>query len=526
MASHRLIGATAVAVALSGLAAEASSASPAPIGALLLDWLVGAAFAAAAFSLAAHDRVTALLCLAVSILWYLGTATLGISALSWAGPAVALLYRAPLLHLLSRSVCSRTGTPLGILAYLSAAAPAALAVPGTIGVAGLLAVTHLWNRGNAAARQRGAARWSAVGALCLAGAWTLPAIAPLPPSGVPLVLDATMIAVALLAGRVFGPAERLDTITELLIDLGPYSRRSGPVSSALGTALAQADPLVLYQTTHDPSATIWVDEFGRAHSPPSPSALVTTAPDGTTVALELDDPEAVEAGLAEAAAKAAGLALHGTRLAAELRHKAASSRQARDRLLAVGDMERKQLEHRLQDGPVHRLLEVREGLRRVHSAGAARLAAELETTIAELRALAEGLYPALLVQQPLTTALVALAGRTGNRASVTVEGDPDQLDPLIRAFVYFTSAECLANISHHAPEASVVIWVDAAEQALELVIEDDGPGGADPRSGRGLTGLVDRAAALGGELRVDSPAGGPTRIRARIPLDRGGLEAG
>ena len=53
---------------------------------------------------------------------------------------------------------------------------------------------------------------------------------------------------------------------------------------------------------------------------------------------------------------------------------------------------------------------------------------------------------------------------------------------------------------------------------LVVVVEDDGKGGADPFGGSGLLGLGDRVAALDGELYVDSPPGGGTRIRAELPL--------
>ena len=53
---------------------------------------------------------------------------------------------------------------------------------------------------------------------------------------------------------------------------------------------------------------------------------------------------------------------------------------------------------------------------------------------------------------------------------------------------------------------------------MRIEIEDDGRGGADPARGTGLRGLADRIEALGGTLRVDSPAGGGTRLAAEIEL--------
>jgi signal transduction histidine kinase len=52
---------------------------------------------------------------------------------------------------------------------------------------------------------------------------------------------------------------------------------------------------------------------------------------------------------------------------------------------------------------------------------------------------------------------------------------------------------------------------------LTVEIADDGVGGADAAQGSGLRGLEDRLAALDGTLRVESPAGRGTRLRARIP---------
>jgi signal transduction histidine kinase len=48
-------------------------------------------------------------------------------------------------------------------------------------------------------------------------------------------------------------------------------------------------------------------------------------------------------------------------------------------------------------------------------------------------------------------------------------------------------------------------------------VVDDGIGGADTELGTGLRGLADRVEALGGRLRVWSPRGGGTRLRAEIP---------
>jgi signal transduction histidine kinase len=55
---------------------------------------------------------------------------------------------------------------------------------------------------------------------------------------------------------------------------------------------------------------------------------------------------------------------------------------------------------------------------------------------------------------------------------------------------------------------------------MTIEVDDDGVGGADPRSGSGLSGLRDRLAALDGTLAIDSPSGGGTRLSARIPTNQ------
>ena len=53
---------------------------------------------------------------------------------------------------------------------------------------------------------------------------------------------------------------------------------------------------------------------------------------------------------------------------------------------------------------------------------------------------------------------------------------------------------------------------------LVVRVADDGAGGADSDRGSGLRGLADRVEALGGALRIDSPPGAGTRLRAELPI--------
>jgi signal transduction histidine kinase len=58
-----------------------------------------------------------------------------------------------------------------------------------------------------------------------------------------------------------------------------------------------------------------------------------------------------------------------------------------------------------------------------------------------------------------------------------------------------------------------------ADGALVTEVVDDGRGGADAANGTGLRGLADRVEALGGRVRIVSPPGAGTRIRAELPIE-------
>jgi signal transduction histidine kinase len=141
---------------------------------------------------------------------------------------------------------------------------------------------------------------------------------------------------------------------------------------------------------------------------------------------------------------------------------------------------------------------------------------EASAAIAELRDLARGIAPPVLADRGLPAAVEALAARAPikSTADARLTRRPP---PVVETAAYFVVAESLTNAAKHAGEdarATVTIRDDA--NALLVLVADDGDGGADP-AGSGLTGLRHRVEALDGTLDVTSPAGGGTRIRARLP---------
>jgi signal transduction histidine kinase len=86
----------------------------------------------------------------------------------------------------------------------------------------------------------------------------------------------------------------------------------------------------------------------------------------------------------------------------------------------------------------------------------------------------------------------------------------------VESAAYFIVAEALANVAKHSSARAVIVEIFQRAGYMVVIVSDDGQGGADPH-GAGLRGLADRAHSLGGTITVDSPAGGPTRIEARLP---------
>src|SRR5207244_3762562 len=94
---------------------------------------------------------------------------------------------------------------------------------------------------------------------------------------------------------------------------------------------------------------------------------------------------------------------------------------------------------------------------------------------------------------------------------------PGRLPPAIETAAYFVVAEALANVAKHSGASHGEVRVVRAEDRLVIDVTDDGVGGAAAHPGSGLSGLQSRIRALDGELRVASPAGGPTTLHAELP---------
>jgi signal transduction histidine kinase len=279
-----------------------------------------------------------------------------------------------------------------------------------------------------------------------------------------------------------------------------------------------------------PERREYVDAAGEPFAIPSDGARRAVTPierDGAPLAILVHDPTLRdEPELLEAVAAAARLALENARLQAELNAQLVKVKESRARIVTAADEERRRIERDIHDGAQQRLvalaLELRSTQRRMGTQvdpEVERLlvsaSEELQTAVEELRELAHGIHPGILVQGGLATALETLASRSP--LPVTVEATEDRLSPEVEGAAYFVASEALANVIKHAQASRAAIRTRRSDGTLLVEVEDDGVGGAAPQNGSGLRGLADRVEALGGRLTVESAPGAGTRVVGEIP---------
>ena len=301
----------------------------------------------------------------------------------------------------------------------------------------------------------------------------------------------------------------------------------GPVRELLAERLGDRSLNIAYWL---PDRRIFVDERGHpVDLPASDSGRTWTAVEreGNRVAAIVHDAELdATPELVQAAASAAALALDNERLKADLRARLEELRHSRRRIVEAADDARRRIERDLHDGAQQQLVSLALDLRLLrarlkHEPELAEtveeLADKLATALAELRELARGIHPAVLSDHGLGPAIHVLI----ERSPISVECDlafEERLPAPVEAAAYFVAAEGLTNVIKYANAEEAKVIVRLRGDAVEVVVSDDGIGGARIDAGSGLRGLSDRLAALEGELEVDSPLGEGTRLTARIPL--------
>jgi len=209
-----------------------------------------------------------------------------------------------------------------------------------------------------------------------------------------------------------------------------------------------------------------------------------------------------------------------------LRERVEEVTTSRDETVDHSTAELRRLERDLHDGPQAQLaslgmsIGLAEQLMRTDPEQAARLLAEAKavtvTALDDLRSVVRGIHPPALADRGLVGGVEALAMQLA--VPVTVAADlPGRPPAPVEAAAYFAVAECLANAVKHANANRITVALSHDGRALQLVVRDDGRGGATITPGSGLEGVSRRLRAFDGSMDLDSPHGGPTTERLEIP---------
>ncbi|MGY1839031.1 MULTISPECIES: sensor histidine kinase [unclassified Modestobacter] len=144
-----------------------------------------------------------------------------------------------------------------------------------------------------------------------------------------------------------------------------------------------------------------------------------------------------------------------------------------------------------------------------------------EQALAELRSVARGILPPVLVDRGLAGALSGLAASSPVPCTVDVDV-PGRCPASVEATAWFVVAEALTNVARHSGATAVRVTVRRIGDRLRLAVTDDGhggavEGGAAGGGSSGLAGVRRRVEAHDGVLTVDSPPGGPTTLEVELP---------
>jgi PAS domain S-box-containing protein len=204
--------------------------------------------------------------------------------------------------------------------------------------------------------------------------------------------------------------------------------------------------------------------------------------------------------------------------------------ESRARIVRAGDEARRRFERDLHDGAQQRLVSLGLELRAAEATVPpnmtdlqgvlSRVGAGLTDVLDDLRELSRGLHPAVLSEDGLSPALQSLALRSVVPVDLRIDLDGERFEEPIEVAAYYVASEALTNTAKHAHASRLEVTVRHRDGWLELTVSDDGRGGADPSTGSGLTGLVDRVEAIGGTMQIASPQGAGTAITVKLPARR------
>ena len=206
-----------------------------------------------------------------------------------------------------------------------------------------------------------------------------------------------------------------------------------------------------------------------------------------------------------------------------------------EQIVAAREEERRKLRRELHDGLAPTLagagikLDLARQSVRDDPEGADRLIEEarsdVRTAIGEIRRMARDLRPptldALGLEGALREQAASLAAQSGD-APVIIVDVPEPLPPLpaaVEVAAYRIAVEALFNVLRHASAQHCEVRLSIGDDELEIDVVDDGQGSAGRPTGIGTRAMHERAAEVGGEVTIETSAGGGTRVLARLPVD-------
>jgi signal transduction histidine kinase len=199
---------------------------------------------------------------------------------------------------------------------------------------------------------------------------------------------------------------------------------------------------------------------------------------------------------------------------------------SRARMAAAADQTRRRIERDLHDGTQQQLVAIGLEIRSTEAGippeldqtrqRLSEIARDVDSALAELQEISRGLHPAILAKRGLIPALALLARRCPVEVNLNAPVEC-RLPEHLEITIYYLVSEGLANVAKHAHATTAHIDLTMSEELIRLNIRDNGIGGADAARGTGLTGLIDRVNALGGQMHITSPPTGGTTLRAEIP---------
>lgn len=208
-------------------------------------------------------------------------------------------------------------------------------------------------------------------------------------------------------------------------------------------------------------------------------------------------------------------------------------------VLQAQEEERKRLARELHDDTSQQILLLTHGVDNLTAKAERYLPQELRNELEKLHELsqqtyhsikhyAQALRPGILDDLGLVAAIKWLAEETHNFGGIEIQVEADAVPPLppeTQLVLFRIVQEALNNIHRHSGASQASITMEYRENEVRIIISDNGKGFELPRQlsdfasrGKlGLTGIVERAQLIGGELKVSSQIGKGTKIIVKSP---------